>query len=266
MIKSYLVNLDRSPERLEHIREVFAELGIDFTRIPAVDGEQLSPEDHQRWLSDKGTPFQLTSGELGCFLSHRRCWEATVAGCESHVAIFEDDIHLGKNAAEVLSRTDWIPADADIVKLETFLHPTQIGRKPTSMVCGRKIVRLWRTHFGTGGYIISRAAASKLISLSRKVSCPVDHFLFDPRFSGFQHLTIYQMSPALCVQELTLNPKEVNPSLKSTLSGDRHILGREVAHTVSKRIRREISRPFENFWRVVWLSFRGRKRKNINFV
>jgi len=120
MMKSYLINLDRSPERLERMAVVFASLGMEFARTPAVDGRLLSVEERQRWLSDEETPFQLTAGEIGCFLSHRKCWEAAAAGSESHVAIFEDDVHLGKNAAEILSRTDWIPDDADVVKIETF--------------------------------------------------------------------------------------------------------------------------------------------------
>ncbi|MGS1093816.1 glycosyltransferase family 25 protein [Aquamicrobium terrae] len=264
-MKCYLINLDRSPERLERMAAVFAGVGIEFARIPAVDGKLLSAEEQRHWLSDGDTPYELTAGEIGCFLSHRKCWEVIAGSSESHFVIFEDDIHIGRNATEILSRVDWIPADADIVKIETFLHPTQMQRKPASVVCGRKITRLWRTHFGTGGYIISSSAASKLLSLSGKLSCPVDHFLFDPRFSGFSSLVIYQMSPALCVQEVALNSKDVDPVLSSTLHRERNPLGRDTTRKGLRKLRREIGRPFEQFWRMVWLSIKGRKRGLVAF-
>ena len=37
-MKAYCINLDRRPDRLKHMTEVFAEHGIAFERVAAVDG------------------------------------------------------------------------------------------------------------------------------------------------------------------------------------------------------------------------------------
>jgi glycosyl transferase family 25 len=36
----FIVNLDRQPERLQRMAEIFGQFGLQFTRIPAVDGDQ----------------------------------------------------------------------------------------------------------------------------------------------------------------------------------------------------------------------------------
>lgn len=38
----YLVNMDRSKERLEIMSQRLAALGINFERVPAVDGSKLA--------------------------------------------------------------------------------------------------------------------------------------------------------------------------------------------------------------------------------
>jgi GR25 family glycosyltransferase involved in LPS biosynthesis len=51
----------------------------------------------------------MTPGAVGCFLSHRRCWEECVRSGEA-LLIFEDDVVLAPNfrnivAADPMQRT-----------------------------------------------------------------------------------------------------------------------------------------------------------------
>ena len=78
----FVINLDSSPERLAGISERLNELGIPFERIPAINGLALSDEqvaaltyplDH--FESRIRFPRELSKGEIGCFLSHRMCWQ-----------------------------------------------------------------------------------------------------------------------------------------------------------------------------------------------
>ena len=56
-ITAYLINLDRSPDRLARMQARFDEIGAAFVRIPAVDGKALSDAarkaacvPHKAWL------------------------------------------------------------------------------------------------------------------------------------------------------------------------------------------------------------------------
>lgn len=40
--KIFVINLNESTERLERLKSEFERIGLDFERIPAVDGRKLS--------------------------------------------------------------------------------------------------------------------------------------------------------------------------------------------------------------------------------
>ncbi|MBZ9683283.1 hypothetical protein LB531_21735 [Mesorhizobium sp. CO1-1-2] len=41
-MKSYIINLDRSPARMQRMADRLSSIGADFERVPAVDGRLLS--------------------------------------------------------------------------------------------------------------------------------------------------------------------------------------------------------------------------------
>lgn len=55
-------------------------------------------------------------------------------------------------------------------------------------------------NLGTGGYIVSRETAIKLLNTIQASTTliPIDHFIFDVMRS---EVCIYQLSPALCIQD-----------------------------------------------------------------
>ena len=197
-----VINLDRSPDRLAHMQAEFGRIGLPFRRVPAVDALERpelareAPPVNPGW---KLTP-RLTALELGCALSHRACWEIVAAGHEPYGAVFEDDIVLGDAAGALLTDADWIPADADLVKLETFMEKVLIGRHRHAAGHGYSTARLRSPHTGCGGYIVSRAAARRLLDVAAKIDMPVDHMLFDLFFPTARDLLAYQLVPALCIQ------------------------------------------------------------------
>jgi glycosyl transferase family 25 len=202
MMKCYLINLDRSPDRLAQMRVEFERLGLTFIRVAAVDGKQLSQEE-----LDAVTPrvrhweIPMPSSEIGCFLSHRKCFEIIANGDDNYAAVFEDDIILSNETRKVLSNTDWIPEDADIIKIETFSTVILLDASQEIAGTACKYGRLLSKHLCTGGYIISRNAARQLLTFMDQVSIPVDNLMFDPAYKTCTNFTIYQIHPALCKQE-----------------------------------------------------------------
>ena len=76
-IKYYVINLDRSPERLSNISAQCKKYNIDFVRIPAFDGSTL---DLEKLADDTACRYEMgrsiQPGEVGCFLSHKKALDA----------------------------------------------------------------------------------------------------------------------------------------------------------------------------------------------
>ena len=197
-----VINLDRDTTRLTRIEALLAERAVSFTRVAAVDSRALSPDEIAAACAYP-TPVsvRLQPAEIACYLSHIEAWRLLLDSDEDCAAIFEDDIDLSLDASELLSAIeDWMPEDADVVKLETSLKPIEIARAPETIVREREIRRLAGCHIGTAGYVISRKCAARMLAESKQLRMAVDTTLFDPRGGVAETLSLYQLSPALCIQ------------------------------------------------------------------
>lgn len=203
MIKALVLNLDRSPDRLEAIAAQFKAIGIPFERLQGVDGKQSSEEDFQKFIAARrGERNSWNRGKMGCFLSHYRAWEIAANSPDPYTAIFEDDMHLSPQLKDFLNTDSWIPPECEIVRLETSTN--RVWLAPQTLVTreGRELKRVKSTTWCAGGYILSRDAARKLIALPASSHDSVDYFLFcfeDPGLAKSLHIT--QIVPALCVQD-----------------------------------------------------------------
>ncbi|MEI9420256.1 glycosyltransferase family 25 protein [Mesorhizobium sp. Cs1299R1N1] len=199
-MKRLVINLDRSPDRLAHTTAEFARIGLGFERVAAIDAR-----DHPELMLQRQHSLyavrRLSGSEIACLHSHRACWTIIAQDDAPYGAVFEDDIVFSAKAGAVLADTSWIPADADVVKLETFFHTTVIQRERFSVGGGFSLFRLRKNHIGTGGYLLSRQMARALLEATADVNVAVDSLIFDPAFATSSGKTIYQLVPALCAQE-----------------------------------------------------------------
>ncbi|TPM27182.1 glycosyltransferase family 25 protein [Mesorhizobium sp. B2-3-5] len=199
-MKCLVINLDRSPDRLAHITAEFARIGITFERIAGTDAREypdlvLQPQ-HPMYAVRR-----LSPSEIACLHSHRSCWSIIARDDAPYGAVFEDDIVFSAKAGALLAGSSWIPADADVIKLETFFSKTMIQRKRTAVGHGFSAFRLRRSHMGTGGYILSRQMARDLLEATAKANAAADDLVFNPAFPTSGEKTIYQLVPALCAQD-----------------------------------------------------------------
>lgn len=78
-------------------------------------------------------------------------------------------------------------------------------------------------HFGTAGYVISQGAAKFLLDIFKNISnehiAPIDELIFN-QFLVKNSFNVYQLSPAICVQELQLNNE--SSALQSQLELERN--------------------------------------------
>lgn len=201
-MKCWYINLAGSEARRAHMEAEAARVGIALERMEAVDGRVLSAAALQAVCPGPGLFKQLRGVEVACVLSHRALWQRIVDGTDAYAAVFEDDVRFGDGVAELLTDTDWIPPDAQLIKLETTSRRVLLRGPTRALPHGRSLWRLRSKHLCTGGYIIARACAAELIERTRTITNPVDHLLFNPELGFADSHTIYQLSPALCIQQV----------------------------------------------------------------
>jgi glycosyl transferase family 25 len=241
-MKAFLINLDRNPERLTHMHAVLQRAGIAYERIGAVDGRTLTRLE----LSRAGA--NLSPGEVGCVLSHRIAWQRIARGDEDYGVVLEDDFHASRAMGGFCSDTQWIPPDADIVTLEAGRRPVALAREGARTHMGRRIRRMLSTHSGAAAYVISRKAARILLDRSERPTGAPDAIAFDPALPGSPALCIYQVEPALCIQDAFLPRGQQTASLASNLQDDRQKTRRRQSRPVSTIIR-EVKYPLSKLVR-----------------
>jgi glycosyl transferase family 25 len=200
-LKRYVVNLDRSRDRMAWFDRQAVARRFDFVRIPAVDGRALSEAElafyHRRCPAQRSVSF----GELGCFLSHIKVWQRVVDGAEPWAFIAEDDLHLARNAEPFLTRDDWLPVGTDLVKAETMLTTVEMSAAILATPFGHTLRLLRSFHGGSAGYFISRRGAARLVAFAETHCEPVDHFIFGPSGGASHGLIMAQIDPAIGIQD-----------------------------------------------------------------
>lgn len=175
----YLINLEKSTDRLQNMTESLGLLRLSFERVSAVNAQELSDED---WAMDLTPsieyPYQLRSGELACFLSHRKCWKKLAESQQEWALIMEDHCVFSSRATKYLTNSDWIPAECEIVQFVFTKNPVYVD-KTIELGDGNSLIRLKNSSpIGTSAYMISRKAAVLALETSQNIYGPVDNFLF----------------------------------------------------------------------------------------
>jgi GR25 family glycosyltransferase involved in LPS biosynthesis len=97
--RSFVINLDRQPERMAEFRTWNETCGLPIERFPAIDGNTL---DEATRLSVTDIP-QLTWGAVASAMSHRDLWRLAADTFQT-IVIFEDDAVLRLDIASAIPR------------------------------------------------------------------------------------------------------------------------------------------------------------------
>ncbi len=161
-VQTWVINLDRAPDRLARVREQLERLGLPFTRLPAVDARALTPA--QRALLDEPafhrrhgmTPLL---GELGCYLSHIEVMRAFLASGAEAALVLEDDVRVHDTLPAVLAalmrgetRARW-----DVVKLSAVHSGTPVA--VAALGGGHALAVMLSKCTGSSAYLMNRRAA-----------------------------------------------------------------------------------------------------------
>lgn len=116
-MKTYVINLARSTDRRSYMEKILSEYPqLDIEFIDAVDGRELIPKEREQVFDserfEKTFFKKVRPGEIGCTLSHQKCYNQMLKTGVKTVLIFEDDLIINENLHLLLDKIDgWLNCD-----------------------------------------------------------------------------------------------------------------------------------------------------------
>ena len=238
-MKSIVISLKSAIDRRQHITQEFQNHHIDFEFFDALKPDIAASYAKNLPINLKNS--SLTGGELACMMSHVSVWQKMIDEQIPYLAIFEDDVYLGEDAEFLLNSSDWINPEWHIVKIEAFTKKVFVSSNMYPIEStNRYITQLKGENLGTAGYILSLQGAQKYLDyLAHHQLRPLDELMFDD-FIACGSEPVYQMMPALCIQEMLLNKE--TPALPSALIKERKDRMHSEKKTGLYKVKRETSR------------------------
>lgn len=201
--QTYVISMERSSERLKFITDRLGSLSIQFERIVATDGSLLDENFKRSFAASRPRDGMRgwAPGQIGCFMSHEAAWRAISKSNAEYGVVLEDDVHLSSEFRDIIKSDDWIPKEADLIRLEDTGQWLKLSDgKPA--FGKRKIYKVGSTAWATGGYIIRKELAARLTKVDPALHTPVDDFLFNLDTSKTSRtISTYQLVPAVCIQD-----------------------------------------------------------------
>ena len=175
-VAGFVIHLTRAERRRALVAELQRLSPVPVTVLGAVDGVLLDeatvdavyqPHD----LLEPRYPFAISRGEIGCFLSHRKAWQAILDSGADAGLVFEDDVVIDPEvfppAVEAvlgwMGRGDWIefqtrPVDGPVI------HTAGAFR----------IVEPQVPPFRLSAQLIGAEAAARMLAVTERFDRPVD--------------------------------------------------------------------------------------------
>lgn len=199
-LHTWVINLDRAPERLARIGARLDALGVPWTRFPAVEGKLLGAAEQAARLDQAGferrhgmTP---SLGELGCYLSHVRLMQAFLATEHGFALILEDDVEPTAALPEVLKNLMAASGRWDMVKLSAIHSGTPVGVLDVGQ--GHQLGVMFSRCTGSSAYVINRTAAQRYVQQLLPMQLPYDHAYDRGWVYG---LKVRRVFPEVCVHD-----------------------------------------------------------------
>ncbi len=197
----FYINLDTQPERRARLERQLADLGLAATRIRATTPADISPDRLARYCPGPA-PWWLTAPELACTHSHVDALRRIAEGPAPFGMVLEDDAVLAQALPGFLAAFAALAPPVDIVKLDGFGERVLVPRDPPMAIGGAALRRIVSFRPGTTGYVVSKAAAARLLGQPRLLAAPIDATLYYPFLSTLRDMRVRHVEPALCTQRI----------------------------------------------------------------
>jgi glycosyl transferase, family 25 len=201
-LQTWVINLDRAPERLARITAQLQRLQLPFTRLAAVDAKAFTPA--QAALLDEAAyrrkhGMRPVPGELGCYLSHVAVLRAFLASSAQAALVLEDDVQLHDTLPAVLRGLLAQAGRWDMVKLSAVHSGTP--QPYLEVAPGHQLAVMLSRCTAASAYLVNLRAAQAYLDGAHgllPMELPFDH-VFDQgwRFG----LKVRLVTPTPCAHD-----------------------------------------------------------------
>lgn len=176
-MNAYVINLDSAHNRWKYIEQHYSCCDLTVVRVSGVDGRSLGnpiegfdEDGYRRW---HGQTKSL--GQIGCYFSHLECLRLFLGTDQEYAIIAEDDARPVPEILDIARAALQYCTCWDILRLcgTNRLHAVAYAALTTQYSIGVCYAKLC----GTGAYLVSRHAATVLLSHLTPMWLPIDHAL-----------------------------------------------------------------------------------------
>ena len=198
-LRTWVINLDRAPERLARVTGQLATLGIPFERLRGVDARQLTPE--QATLLDvpayrRKHGKDPVPGELGCYLSHVEAMKQFLTTDAEFALVLEDDVLLTDRLPDALRGLMANARHWDMVKLSAVHSGTP--QRVLEVAPGQWLAVMLTRCTGASAYMVNRRAAQAYVARLLPMHLPFD-IVYD---LGWEYgLKVRLVTPTPCTHD-----------------------------------------------------------------
>lgn len=178
-MRSLIIHMPGSTKRRPNVDQLLRDLPRAQV-VDAVDGrdpDQIADLPcHPGNLHRPHYPFALKPAEIGCFASHRKCWQLIVDMGWDHALIVEDDMEVSPRD---LARSLTLISAHMTPKM--FIRLPAKNREKNGVPLARAgdacLLLPRKIGLQTGGQVVGRAAARRLLAASAEIDRPIDTWL-----------------------------------------------------------------------------------------
>ena len=176
-VRGYIIHLERALARRELALELARSLVFPARILPAMDGRALDGAARLRFvrrhMHAPSYPFPLLDAEVGCFLSHRRAWEAIIdEGCDAGLVAEDDVSPASPRFAEVVAAAAAVIEPHEVIR---FPLRERADRGPIARISGgTRFCEPRLPGLGMQMQLVGREAARMLLAASEAFDRPVD--------------------------------------------------------------------------------------------
>jgi len=214
MIDAYIINLEKDKYRkellIENINKYNVDNYININFIKAINQSSFSEFNFKicnTWY-DNYLKTGITVGEVGCSLSHYKCWNEFSKSNKEHAIFFEDDIEFTNDFYGKLQILLDYPTDADIV----YIHRKSLNSNKET-IYNNNFINI-KASYWCCGYLLTKKGVEKLLNtdfLNNLII--VDEFL--PILYDNEYLSIYKHY----YNNISLNAYSINNSFIKLTDG-----------------------------------------------
>jgi len=192
----YLINMDRSKTRLDHMKPYVEGLAFPFERIVGVEGNKITKDEISRVFDIKHyqeyaiNRVSESKGVIGCSLSHLKVWKTFLSSRYKYALVLEDDITFDP---VLLSKAiqEMIDKHSDKWDVATFLKNSTDDTISIAKLSGGENINLdFKSISGANAYLLNRKAAAEYVNYFFPIIMPVDIYYSRPWEFGIKFVSV----------------------------------------------------------------------------